>query len=79
MYIMENLEAYKLAYAELQSKYENLKQENRKLKDEIIILNSSKEVLDDIGSLAESIDQEALNKVYESIRRRHLLGVLLGL
>ena len=79
MYIMESLEAYKLAYAELQSRYEKLKQENRKLKDEIIILNSSKEVLDDIGSLAESIDQKALNKVYESIRRRHLLGVLLGL
>jgi cell division protein FtsB len=76
---MESLEAYKLAYAELQSRYEKLKQENRKLKDEIIILNSSKEVLDDIGSLAESIDQKALNKVYESIRRRHLLGVLLGL
>jgi hypothetical protein len=76
---MENLESYKIAYGELQSRYEKLKEENRSLKDNIIILNSNKEVLDDIGSLAESLDQEALNKVYESIRKRHLLGVLLGM
>lgn len=82
MYIMENLESYKLEYGILQSKYQKLIEENRKLKDQIIILNSDKEVLENVGLLVESLDKDSLNslnKVYESIKRRYILAQLLGL
>jgi energy-converting hydrogenase A subunit M len=82
MYIREDLESYKLEYGILQSKYQKLIKENRELRDEIIILNSNIEVFENIGSLVESLDQKSLNslnKVYESIKRRQLLAVLLGI
>ena len=79
MYIKEDLESYKIEYRILSSKYNALLEENKKLKNDIVILNSSKEVLDNIGLLVESIDQEALSKIYESIRKRHLLGVFSGM
>jgi hypothetical protein len=79
MYIKEDLESYKLEYQILTSRYEKLMEQNKKLKEDIIILKSDKEVSENIGSLVESFDQEALKKVYESIKRRHALGVLLGM
>lgn len=79
MYIKEDLESYKIEYRILSSKYNALLEENKKLKNDIIILNGSKEVLDNIGLLVESIDQEVLSKIYESIRKRHLLGVFSGM
>jgi hypothetical protein len=79
MYIKEDLESYKIEYKILSSRYEKLVEENKRLKEDNIILNSDKEVLENINLLVESVDQEALNKVYESVKRRHLLGVLLGM
>lgn len=79
MYIKEDLESYKVEYKILLSKYEKLLEENKKLKEDNIILTNNKEVLDNVSSLIESFDQEALQKVYESIKKRHALGVLLGL
>lgn len=64
MYITQNLEFYKIAYGELQSKYKKLEQENKKLKDEIIVLIKNK---------------ESLNNVYDSIEKRNLLSKVTGI
>jgi predicted nuclease with TOPRIM domain len=79
MYIREDLESYKLEYSILQSRYEKLKQENRKLKDDIIMLNADKEVLNNVNLLIESFNQESFDKACESIRKRHNLSILIGM
>jgi spore maturation protein CgeB len=75
----EDLESYKIEYKILLSRYEKLVEENKKLKEDNIILSSSKEVLENVGSLVDSMDQETLKKAYDSIKKRHQLGVLLGM
>ena len=79
MYIREDLESYKLEYSILQSRYEKLKKENRKLKDDIIMLNADKEVSNNVSLLIESFNQEAFDKACESIRKRHNLAILIGM
>lgn len=79
MYIMENLESYKKEYAILQEKYNNLIEENKELKKTIILLKNNKEVLDSVDSLFESLDKKSLDNVYEAIKKRHTLGIILDI
>ena len=70
-----NNEEYEL----LLFKYEKLKEENKQLQEEIAYLNIGKDILFGVDAIVGNTDSEHLKKVYESIKRRHVLAQILGL
>jgi cell division septum initiation protein DivIVA len=66
-------------YELLLLKYEKLKEENKQLQEELAYLNIGKDILFGVNAVVENTDSESLKKVYESIKRRHVLAQILGM
>jgi cell division septum initiation protein DivIVA len=71
----ENNKQYEL----LLSKCEKLEEENKQLQEELAYLNIGKDILFGANTIVDNIDLESLKKVYELLKKRHILAQILGM
>ena len=71
--IIDNAEYKILLY-----QYEELKKENKLLKEELAYFDIGK-ILVGANPVISEIDKESSNKIYDSINKRHKLAQILGM
>lgn len=71
----ENNKEYEL----LLSKYEKLKEDNKRLQEELAYLNIGKDILFGVDTMLKSTDIDSLNQAHELIKKRHVLAQILGM